>query len=276
MCRRFNVVLCGLVCLLVVGNVAVSLGDYAAYVNGLNPTGYYRLNETVSGTVSDSSGNALDAVHMGSPTLNVTPGAPPAVPDSAIGGSDRIVDFAGVAGTLFAQGNNPFSLNLWVKPDGFQAYATQLSYGRGVDVGSPWRQAFIIGDAPSADGKLELGKYAEGFLTSTGAMVDGQWNSIGITHDGTTLSLYLNGAFDSSATVALNVAASGGCQGTLGGLFEGGQAFVGQLDEFAYFNGTVLGGSAMAQLAGVPEPSTIVLLSIGLLGLLAYAWRKRK
>jgi len=33
---------------------------------------------------------------------------------------------------------------------------------------------------------------------------------------------------------------------------------------------------ALASVVGVPEPSAFVLLATGLLGLLAYAWRKRR
>ena len=37
-----------------------------------------------------------------------------------------------------------------------------------------------------------------------------------------------------------------------------------------------LGGGAGMSTVAIPEPSTVVLLISGFLGLLAYAWRKRK
>ena len=36
------------------------------------------------------------------------------------------------------------------------------------------------------------------------------------------------------------------------------------------------GQGGVASIDAIPEPSAIVLLAMGLFGLLAYAWRKRK
>ena len=54
--------------------------------------------------------------------------------------------------------------------------------------------------------------------------------------------------------------------------------FTGALDEYAVYNRALSGSDIAnhASLAGVPEPTSCVLLITGLLGLLAYAWRKRK
>ena len=53
-------------------------GDYASFVLSLEPSLYYRLNETEVGTVFDSSTPANAAVHAGNvldTDLNQTPGA---------------------------------------------------------------------------------------------------------------------------------------------------------------------------------------------------------
>lgn len=64
-----------------------------------------------------------------------------------------------------------------------------------------------------------------------------------------------------------------------------GNIFTGMLDEYAIYNLSGLDQAAydakLASLAGhfayaVPEPGTMLLLATGMIGLLAYPWRKRK
>jgi len=259
--------------LVVAANAALSWGGYVDYVQSLDPTGYYRLNETSLGTVYDSSGNGLNGYHdvpYDALSLSQTPGAlDPYDDDSAIGGTQAVADFTG--STLWATGNNPFSLSLWVKPTSLGNWQTPVSYGDAV-VG----KALIVAESNANDGHLSIGKYGENVLDSSGVLTAGQWNHIGLTFDGTTMTLFLNKKLDNSASVALDVSTTP--IGSLGGLIGSSQPYSGQLDEFAYWNGTVLSDAQMINLgnAAIPEPSTLILSVMGVVGLLAYAWRKRK
>ncbi len=258
--------------LVVAANAALSWGGYVDYVQSLDPTGYYRLNETVVGTVYDSSGNGLNGYHdvpYDALSLNQTPGAlDPYDDDSAVGGTQAVADFTG--STLWATSNNPFSLSLWVKPTSLGDWQTPISYGE-----ASAGKALIVAES-DASGHLSIGKYNGNVLDSTGVLTAGQWNHIGLTFDGTTMTLFLNKKLDNSASVSLDVSISP--VGTLGGLIGSLQPYSGQLDEFAYWNGTSLSDAQMIKLgnAAIPEPSTVTLLVIGFLGLLAYAWRKQK
>lgn len=53
------------------------------------------------------------------------------------------------------------------------------------------------------------------------------------------------------------------------------ETYTGSLDDVRVYN-NVLGSGGIAQLASVPEPSVAMLTATGLIGLLAYAWRRRK
>lgn len=112
-----------------------------------------------------------------------------------------------------------------------------------------------------------------------GIVANGQWHHVAVTYDSVTSTkqLYLDGlAFGDSVPVAsaLAVTANNFRVGTIHHQY-GDECFDGLLDRVQVYN-TALSGTAIGELASVPEPGTLVLTACGLLGLLAYAWRKQK
>lgn len=83
---------------------------------------------------------------------------------------------------------------------------------------------------------------------------------IAVAPAGTSANFYIDGAITPNATV--NLVADAGRRLVFGDISGGGSGRV----NFDYVNVN----------APVPEPSAIIMLAIGLLGLVCYAWRKRK
>lgn len=127
---------------------------------------------------------------------------------------------------------------------------------------------------------------ALGGIDSSFAIIDPPtWNHIAEVYSSADQKryLYVNGN-QIASTDATTAMTDSGYDLWFGGIQSWGQGggdghrFIGSLDDIQIYNqalsktqvGTVMGGGT------IPEPSTIVLLSMGLLSLLCYAWRKRK
>jgi hypothetical protein len=185
----------------------------------------------------------------------------------------------------------------WVAPNqnftqDISLSATIVPYVGSQTSGQAWLALGMRGQAPATWGGNEV--VANNAYPNTGAWIlvkaTGAWEywengesyntggsvSAAASYDvvmtalGNSLTASINGA-----TLDLNGALSGTAR-TLTGLAAGGSSnYVGVC---ANSNATYAVEYTLDNLriAGVPEPNTLVLLAMGLLGLLAYAWRKRK
>jgi hypothetical protein len=119
-----------------------------------------------------------------------------------------------------------------------------------------------------------------------GTPAAGTWHYIALTYDGTTESLYVDGALDNSTARSLNL--NNAINMILGEGFQEGSLFVNPsslaLGSMRMWDSaldattiaTTFNTEGVAYGVAVPEPSTLALLVGGLFGLLAYAWRRRK
>ena len=96
-------------------------------------------------------------------------------------------------------------------------------------------------------------------------MFDSVWHTMEAQYNPTTklLSLIVDGGTPKTTTVSPFTSPPGAKTLYIGTNSSGSRGFTGAIDEVVVSN-------------LVPEPTALVLLATGLIGLLAYAWRKRK
>lgn len=260
---------------------------YAEDVLGLGPSLYYRLDETDIKPSGPDSGsvvrnlatdgllfNAAYATQGGSVTRTTGPA------HGAISGNAGIeVTGWSVHGTgVTAAGTTPFSLNFWVKPERFEEgeYPCLFHAGNSI-VGGPVAEPIptVHGYAPHSEvggennlligldgiagsaGKVVLATYGIRYCASQAALKAGEWNAVGLTYDGTQLRLYLNGEPDVVFDVSGRHFSSGNGKFLLLGneYVTGKFPFTGGLDDFAYWNGTVMSDAQMRRLGTAERPS---------------------
>jgi hypothetical protein len=218
--------------------------------------GNWNLSEASDGVAPDSSGNGLDGIIYGNPTLLVGAGL-------HFDGVDDYIEIPNTTEWNFANG---FTLKASVRysdPQGYHdafivgKHVGDVPAGYGLGVFSPNydNQMFLMaqpGDGPGAE-RIIGGDY-----------MDGNWHDLMGIYDGTSLSLYVDGElkarrdswrYDSFSTANIRIAA----------IVPGNDdvKFHGDIGEVQIYE-------------AVPEPSTLAILGASAIGLLAYVWRKRR
>jgi hypothetical protein len=119
-------------------------------------------------------------------------------------------------------------------------------------------------------------------LTGTSALTPGQWyyTAAVVNNNVPTLYLYDGTTMQSwtGPTLGTRRASTDGYFETIGaGISRSNWCFVGTVDNIRIYDGALDQATVLAHATtDAPEPSTFVLFASGLLGLTAYAWRKRK
>lgn len=251
---------------------------------------YWNMDEGTGTTVGDSSGNSHTASLVGTGGWTTAGRFGNAI--TVVHATDSPPVSAGYVqtdATLPALGTGDFTVSLWFKgaagDDGWRCL-----YETGVDSNNALQivtHAPDVGDLTQAGIRVEMGPYFTDALSSEPLMdmTDTDWYHVAVTRSGTTVTAYVNGKFYNDGTSSASV---GGYTGYFGyvpseGLWGVHRGMTGAMDDIAVWNQALTPAQIKALYDGaatplniVPEPSSALLLSVALLGLLAYAWRKRR
>jgi hypothetical protein len=159
--------------------------------------------------------------------------------------------------------------------EGYFRVASVQTYWNSTILMSTW-YPYLLGIADNSVGDawgLVFNGGAQVQCAGGSGIINDQWQYLALTSDGSTLTLYQNG--NSVATTAFSGALNWASASFI--INTTNQGYTGYVDSVKIWNECVSGDYIAARAGALtPEPSAIVLLSCGLVSLLAYAWRKRK
>lgn len=223
------------------GLVASRHNSYSSNVLALSPLRYYRLDDAAGNSAVDSSSSALAGSYVNNPTLGVAGGLT-GDPDTAITLTAASSQRISVPNNGLPTGNAAMSLGVLFKISALPA-ALQFLWGYG-NTGTN-HQALQV--SVTTAGKLQ-GDFGNLSTPITGATTISlnAWHHAVMTWDGTTATLYLDGASQGSSTPGAQAIPAGPTI-NIGATSTPSNFFNGSIDE-AFITGAALTGAQVSTL----------------------------
>jgi hypothetical protein len=258
--------------------VAIGLSLMPCAVARAALVAYWDMNAATGGTVADASGNGHNATLSGSATWATGRFG------NGVSLPAGFSNFIKTDSAFPALGTGDFTVSLWFK---------------GASPGGGWRNLFMDGeyannalymttcdmtwhDLPEQSLRVSMGAFFTDVASGPTIFNNTSWYNVALTRSGTTVTAYVNGVQEgTSTTSAANIASH---IVSMGGTSDLGNGLIGMMDDVAVWNQSLTLGQIAAIANGtlspssfvVPEPSTLALAVTGLVGLLAFVWRKRR
>ena len=242
--------------------------DYSTTVLADNPIGYWRLGEA-TGSAVDASGHGLDGGYASGVTRD-QPGALADDPDGAalFNGSSGYVNLG--KHTSLYNLTNDFTIEAWVRNPSSSAWTGKILSTRNYDAG------YAFGANSSL---ISFTTYTRKDYSWSFDFPADEWVYVAVVFDAENdANFYANGQLLGTQVGSQDAKTS--AQTCMIGRnpikFTSYEYYAGNLDEVAIY-GRSLGPEEIREhyLAAIPEPSTIILLLTGALGLLGYRIRRK-
>ncbi|MDP8231026.1 MAG: LamG domain-containing protein [Candidatus Gorgyraea atricola] len=210
---------------------AMTQAQVAWLYNKGKPMAHYRFNEASGTDAWDETTNNNATITIGATAPQTTIAAARTAGATGKFGRclslDGVDDYASLPGTFTM---TDYSVSFWFNMDASSGWRTFLGYSSGTS----WE--FNLQN----DDKVNV--YTCSQLTSTSALVDGQWYHIAVTHTASGTKLYIDGVFNNENATS-NGALTG--QALQIGRWATAQYLKGQLDDFRIYNYERTAGQVM-------------------------------